>query len=70
MEGTFWAFTPAIVAIVLALVSKQVYVSLFIGIFTGALLYADGNILQALGTLYTPFYSSSRRLYLFPKVSG
>ncbi|MBQ1251519.1 MAG: Na+/H+ antiporter NhaC family protein, partial [Firmicutes bacterium] len=53
MEGTFWAFTPAIVAIVLALVSKQVYVSLFIGIFTGALLYADGNILQALGTLYT-----------------
>ena len=24
MEGTFWAFLPAIIAIVLALVSKQV----------------------------------------------
>ena len=53
MEGTFWAFMPAIVAIVLALVTKQVYVSLFLGILTGALMYAGGNPLQALGTLYT-----------------
>ncbi|MBQ2945145.1 MAG: Na+/H+ antiporter NhaC family protein [Clostridia bacterium] len=53
MVGTFWAFVPAIVAIVLALVSKQVYVSLFIGILTGALMYTGGNPLQALGTLYT-----------------
>ena len=29
MEGTFWAFMPAIIAIVLALVTKQVYVSSF-----------------------------------------
>lgn len=53
MEGTFWAFLPAIVAIVLALVSKQVYVSLFLGIFTGAMMLANGNPLRALGTLYT-----------------
>ena len=53
MVGTFWAFVPAIVAIVLALVSKQVYVSLFVGILTGALMYTGGNPLQALGTLYT-----------------
>ncbi|MBO5889256.1 MAG: Na+/H+ antiporter NhaC family protein [Clostridia bacterium] len=53
MVGTFWAFVPAIVAIVLALLTKQVYVSLFIGILVGALLYAGGNPLQALGTLYT-----------------
>ncbi|MBQ8718118.1 MAG: Na+/H+ antiporter NhaC family protein [Clostridia bacterium] len=52
MEGTFWAFMPAIVAIVLALISKQVYISLFLGILTGALMYAGGNPLQALGTLY------------------
>jgi hypothetical protein len=32
MEGTFWAFMPAIIAIVLALVTKQVYISLFLGI--------------------------------------
>ncbi len=53
MVGTFWAFTPAIVAIILALLTKQVYISLFIGILTGALMYAGGNPLQALGTLYT-----------------
>ncbi len=53
MVGSFAAFVPAIVAIVLALITKQVYVSLFLGIFTGALMYAGGNILQALGTLYT-----------------
>ena len=53
MEGTFWAFAPAIVAIVLALLTKQVYVSLFLGILTGALLYTGGNPLQALGTIYT-----------------
>jgi Na+/H+ antiporter NhaC len=43
---------PAIVAIVLALISKQVYISLFLGILTGALMYAGGNPFQALGTLY------------------
>ncbi len=53
MVGTFWAFAPAIVAIILALLTKQVYISLFLGILTGALMYTGGNPLQALGTLYT-----------------
>ena len=53
MESTFWAFAPAIVAIVLALISKQVYLSLFVGILTGAFLYVGWNPLQALGTVYT-----------------
>lgn len=53
MVGTFWAFVPAIVAIVLALITKQVYVSLFLGIFVGAMFYAGGNPLEALGTVYT-----------------
>lgn len=52
MEGTFWAFAPAIIAIVLALVTKQVYISLFFGIFVGAMLYAGGNPLEAMFTLY------------------
>ena len=52
MEGTFWAFMPAIIAIVLALVTKQVYVSLFLGIFVGAMMYAGGDPLNALFTLY------------------
>ncbi len=52
MEGTFWAFMPAIIAIVLALVTKQVYVSLFLGIFVGAMMYVGGNPLKALFTLF------------------
>ena len=53
MEATIWAFLPAVIAIVLALLTKQVYVSLFLGILTGALMYTNFNPLQALGTVYT-----------------
>ena len=53
MEGTFWAFMPAIIAIVLALVTKQVYVSLFLGCFVGAMMYAGGDPLKALFTLFS-----------------
>jgi Na+/H+ antiporter NhaC len=49
--GTFWAFVPAIVAIVLALITKQVYLSLFIGIFAGAMFLADGNPIDAITIL-------------------
>ena len=52
MEGTLWAFLPAVIAIVLALITKQVYVSLFLGIFVGAMMYAGGDILNAMFTLY------------------
>lgn len=52
MEGTFWAFLPAIIAIVLALISKQVYISLFFGILVGALMYAGGDPLKAMFTLF------------------
>ena len=52
MAGTFWAFVPAIVAIVLALVTKHVYISLFVGILTGAMFLAGGNPLEALTTLF------------------
>ena len=40
MSGTFWALVPAIVAIALALISKEVYSSLFVGIVIGGLFYA------------------------------
>jgi Na+/H+ antiporter NhaC len=38
--GTFWALVPPIVAIVLALITKETYSSLFVGILVGALLLA------------------------------
>jgi len=37
MVGTFWALVPPIVAIVLALITKETYTSLFVGILVGAL---------------------------------
>lgn len=40
MIGTFWALVPAIVAIVLALITKEVYSSLFTGILIGAAFFA------------------------------
>ena len=39
--ATPWALLPAVVAIALALITKEVYSSLFVGIVVGALLYAD-----------------------------
>ncbi|MDO4336654.1 MAG: Na+/H+ antiporter NhaC family protein [Eubacteriales bacterium] len=38
--ATFWALVPPIVAIALALITKEVYSSLFIGILVGALFYS------------------------------
>ena len=39
--NTFWALLPPIVAIALALITKEVYSSLFIGIVVGGLLYSN-----------------------------
>ncbi len=41
--GTFWALVPPIVAIALALITKEAYSSLFVGILLGALMSAGGN---------------------------
>ncbi len=40
---TIWSLLPPVVAISLALLTKEVYFSLFMGILTGGLLYANGN---------------------------
>lgn len=41
MYATIWALVPPIVAIVLALITKEVYSSLFIGILVGGLFYSN-----------------------------
>ncbi len=40
MFATFWALVPPIVAIILALITKEVYSSLFVGIVVGGLFYS------------------------------
>lgn len=51
MVGTFWALVPPIVAIVLALITKETYSSLFIGIVVGALFLGGFNPVASLNTL-------------------
>ena len=46
--GTFWSLVPPIVAIVLALITKEAYSSLFVGIVVGALLLAGFNPVDTL----------------------
>ena len=40
VQQSFWSLIPPIIAIILALVTKEVYSSLFVGILTGSLLYS------------------------------
>ena len=43
VQQSFWSLIPPLIAIILALVTKEVYSSLFIGILTGSLLYSGFN---------------------------
>ena len=52
MYATFWALVPPIVAIALALITKEVYSSLFIGIIVGGVLYA-GNFVGAMNHIFS-----------------
>ena len=51
--NTFWALVPSLVAIILALITKEVYSSLFIGIVFGAILAANGNFEMTLNTVFS-----------------
>ena len=42
--ATIASLLPPIIAIVLALLTKEVYSSLFVGILSGALIYSNGNV--------------------------
>lgn len=52
MVASFWALVPAIIAIALALITKQVYFSLFLGILAGALFFTGFDIIAALQTIW------------------
>ena len=52
MAETIWSVFPPILTIVLALMTKEVYMSLLIGIFSGAMLYSNFNVIQAILTMF------------------
>ena len=51
MTGTFWALVPPLLAIVLALITKEVYTSLFAGVLLGALFASGFNPVQTLNLI-------------------
>ena len=51
--NTFWSLVPAIVAIVLALITKEVYSSLFIGIVSGALLQTNFHLENTMNRVFS-----------------
>ena len=55
VRGTWWALLPPVIAIALALITKEVYSSLAIGIFAGGVIYAT----EAGGLFGTHFHPLS-----------
>ena len=52
MSQTVWSLVPPVVTIILALATKEVYMSLAIGIFIGAFMFAGFSILGAIDTMF------------------
>ncbi len=56
--GTWWSLVPPVVAIILALLTKEVYLSLFAGCALGALFVAEFHFWAAFDTLFNTMISS------------
>lgn len=51
--SSIWSLLPPVIAIALALITKEVYSSLFIGIVVGGLLYAEGNFVDTITHVFS-----------------
>ncbi len=74
VNGTFWALVPPIIAIGLALITKEVYSSLFLGITVGAIFACDGSVTTAVNhitdTGFIAAISGPAGIFLFLVVLG
>lgn len=50
--GTIWSLLPPVVAIILALVTKQVYISLFLGVVIGGAMIGNFNFWKSFDAIY------------------
>lgn len=57
--NTFWSLVPSIVAICLALITKEVYSSLFVGILAGALLNTNFHLENAMNRIFSGGFIAS-----------
>ena len=58
-SGTAWALVPPLVAIVLALITKEAYSSLFIGVVLGAIMVGQCNFMTIMDTITVDAISAS-----------
>ena len=69
VRGNFWALVPPIIAIGLALITKEVYSSLFVGILSGALLYTNFSPIVTVDAMISealvPAVSDTAGIFLF-----
>ena len=69
VQGSFWALIPPVIAIGLALITKEVYSSLFAGIVAGALLAANfapaGALDTAIGSGLIDAVSGTAGIFIF-----
>ncbi len=74
MAYTFWALVPPIVAIVLALITKEVFSSLFIGVLLGALFANNfapvGTLDSVLGEAIVPAITDLAGNFMFLVILG
>ena len=72
--GTLWSLFPPVVAICLALITKEVYSSLFIGILTGGLLATKFNPIHTVDTIVNDGFisavSGSAGIFIFLVLLG
>ena len=52
MNATVWALLPPVLAIIISLITKEVNLSLFVGIIVGAMIYTGGNLFSAVSTMF------------------
>ena len=53
MAHTAWALIPPLITVVLAMVTKEVYSALIIGVFAGALLFTGFDFLGSINTMFS-----------------
>lgn len=72
--NTIWSLLPPVVAIVLALITKETYSSLFIGILVGALMVTGfspvGTLDTMIGEGFTPAIADNAGIFMFLVILG
>ena len=52
MIATAWALLPPVLAIIISLITKEVNLSLFVGIIVGAMIFSGGNVFSPISTIF------------------